>query len=166
MLRVERQRKNAGTNLYVKNLSDDMTDDKLREEFVKFGDITSARIMGDSTGKSKGFGFVCFGSPEEATKAVTEMNGRMVDNKPLYVALAQRKDQRRMQLEAQHAQRAKMGVPVQQPQMFPQGMHMAGPPSGPIFYQGGMPQQRGNCLPSTNDGSSMEPSTAASWYDG
>lgn len=143
-LRVERQRKNAGTNLYVKNLSDDMTDSKLREEFGKFGGITSAKIMSDSTAKSKGFGFVCFSSPEEATKAVTEMNGRMVDNKPLYVALAQRKDQRRAQLEAQHASRAKMGgVPVPQPQMFPQGMQMAGPPSGPIFYQG-MPQQRGN----------------------
>jgi len=146
MLRVERQRKNAGTNLYVKNLSDDMAEDKLREEFGTFGDITSVKIMSDATGKSKGFGFVCFGSSEEATKAVTEMNGKMVDNKPLYVALAQRKDQRRAQLEvqhAQHAQRTKMGAPVPQPQMFPQGMQMAGPPSGPIFYQG-LPQQRGN----------------------
>ena len=98
-LRVERQRKNAGTNLYVKNLSDDMNEDKLREELVKFGDITSTKIMVDAVGKSKGFGFICFGSPEEATKAVTEMNGRMVDNKPLYVSLAQRKDARRQQLE-------------------------------------------------------------------
>jgi len=143
MLRVDRQRKTVGTNLYVKNLADEMTEDKLREEMSKFGDITSCKIMADG-GKSKGFGFVCFSSPEEATKCVTEMNGRMVDNKPLYVALAQRKDQRRVQLEAQHAQRAKMGVPMPQPQMFSQGMQMAGgPPAGPIFYQG-MPQQRGN----------------------
>jgi polyadenylate-binding protein len=148
MLRVERQRKNAGTNLYVKNLSDDMTDDKLREEFAKHtvGDITSTKIMVDAAGKSKGFGFVCFSTPEEATKAVTEMNGRMLDNKPLYVALAQRKDARRQQLEAQHAQRAKMGVPMPQPQMFPQGMQMGGPQSGPIFYQG-MPQQRNFVYP-------------------
>lgn len=145
MLRVERQRKNAGTNLYVKNLSDDMTDEKLREEFAKFGEITSAKIMSDGI-KSKGFGFVCFQSPDEAAKAVAELNGRTAtDGKPLYVAVAQRKDQRRQQLEAQHAQRAKMGAPMPQPQMFPQGMQMGGPPgAGPIFYQGGVPQQRGN----------------------
>jgi polyadenylate-binding protein len=61
--------------------------------------------MRDSKGASKGFGFVCFSNPEEATKAVTEMNGKIVGSKPLFVALAQRKDQRRAQLESQFAQR-------------------------------------------------------------
>ena len=114
-LKQERAKKYAGVNLFIKNLADDMDDAKLTTEFSKFGQITSAKVMRDPAGKSRGFGFVCFNTPEEATKAVTELNGRMIDGKPLYVALAQRKEQRRQQLEAQYAQRAKMlpgpGVP-------------------------------------------------------
>lgn len=56
-------------------------------------------------GRSKGFGFVCFSSPEEATKAVTDMNGRIVGTKPLYVALAQRKEDRKAHLDSQYLQR-------------------------------------------------------------
>ena len=49
---------------------------------------------------------MCFSTPEESTKAVTEINGRMIAGKPAYVALAQRKDLRRQQLSVQMQQRA------------------------------------------------------------
>ncbi|RCK61064.1 Polyadenylate-binding protein, cytoplasmic and nuclear [Candida viswanathii] len=107
-IRLEKLAKYQGVNLFVKNLDDSIDSERLEEEFKPFGTITSAKVMVDDAGKSKGFGFVCFTTPEEATKAITEMNQRMVNNKPLYVALAQRKDVRRSQLEQQIQARNQM----------------------------------------------------------
>ena len=64
--RQEKIAKYQGMNLYIKNLNDGVDDDKLRSEFAAHGTITSAKVMKDSTGKSRGFGFVCYTSPEEA----------------------------------------------------------------------------------------------------
>lgn len=134
-LKIQRERmsKYQGVNLYVKNLEETIDDEKLRQEFSQCGTITSAKVMRDDKNNSKGFGFVCFATPEEATKAVTEMNGKMIGTKPIYVALAQRKEQRRAQLEAQHQQRnaaARMqgmatgGIPMAYPH----------PGGGAVFY--------------------------------
>lgn len=126
--KMDRISKFQGVNLYIKNLDDSVTDDQLRDEFATMGTITSARVMKDmKDGQSRGFGFVCFSTPEEATRAVNEMNGKIISNKPIFVALAQRRDVRRAQLEAQHANRS--AGPGQ-----PAGM-MRGP-MGPMGYPG------------------------------
>jgi polyadenylate-binding protein len=140
--RQERMTKYQGVNLYIKNLDDTIDDERLKKEFSKFGTITSARIMSDN-GRSKGFGFVCFSAPDEATKAVTEMNGSIVGSKPLYVALAQRKEERRMHLTNQHFQRnATPRLPPQMQLLFPNNMGMMpylstqmGPSQPRNFYQ-------------------------------
>ncbi|CAF4113810.1 unnamed protein product, partial [Rotaria sordida] len=120
--RQERMNKYRGVNLYIKNLDDTIDDECLKKEFSKFGTITSAKVMTEN-GRSKGFGFVCFSAPDEATKAVTEMNGSIVGSKLLYVALAQHKEERRMHLTNQHMQRMVTSrVPPQMPLPFPNGM--------------------------------------------
>ncbi len=93
-----------GVNLYIKNLDDGIGDDKLKELFSEFGTVTSCKVMRDPSGISRGSGFVAFSTPEEASRALTEMNGKMVVSKPLYVALAQRKEERRARLQAQFSQ--------------------------------------------------------------
>ena len=92
--KLKRYSRYQGLNLYIKRLEADMDDEQLRKEFSKFGHITNAKVMRYENGMSKRFGFVCFSSPEEASKAVTEMNGRIIVSKPLYVALAQEKEER------------------------------------------------------------------------
>ncbi|CAH7013204.1 Pabpc2 [Phodopus roborovskii] len=128
-----------GINLYVKNLDDGIDEERLQKEFSPFGTITSTKVMMEG-GRSKGFGFVCFSSPEEATKAVSEMNGRIVVTKPLYVALAQRKEERQAHLTNQYMQRmaSVRAVPntVMNPyQPAPSGYSMAAVP------------QTQNCVP-------------------
>eukprot|EP00578_Thalassiosira_sp_NH16_P019673 CAMPEP_0181093272 /NCGR_PEP_ID=MMETSP1071-20121207/9357_1 /TAXON_ID=35127 /ORGANISM="Thalassiosira sp., Strain NH16" /LENGTH=796 /DNA_ID=CAMNT_0023175495 /DNA_START=180 /DNA_END=2570 /DNA_ORIENTATION=+ len=132
--KMDRIAKFQGVNLYVKNLDDGVTDDVLRDEFSGMGTITSARVMRDSkTGVSRGFGFVCFSTPEDSTRAVNEMNGKIVSGKPIYVSLAQRREVRRAQLEAQHGQgqggRGQGG---------PQGPGGAGGPGQPGMMRGPM----------------------------
>jgi len=134
----ERMNRYHGLNLYVKNLDDTIDEEGLKQEFSQFGTITSAKIMSDEKTSSKGFGFVCFSKPEEASKAVAEMNGRMLANKPIYVALHQPKEVRRAQLEAHHAQR-QQGMRIPQPGGpgiggMPAPMYPAG---APVFYAGG-----------------------------
>ena len=130
--KLEKLAKYAGVNLYVKNLDDDFDDEKLNREFEPFGTITSAKIMRDDKGNSKGFGFVCFSAPDEATKAVSELSGKMIGSKPLYVSLAQRRDVRRQQLESQIAQRNQLRLQHQAAAGIPVSGFM---PGAPMYYQ-------------------------------
>ncbi|KAK9127606.1 hypothetical protein Syun_016403 [Stephania yunnanensis] len=74
----EQLQKYEESNVFVKNVSDDVDDVELKEKFSKFGKVTSAKIMRDETGASKGFAFVCLSNPEEAYKAVSYFNGEQL----------------------------------------------------------------------------------------
>ncbi|KAH6800228.1 protein 5 [Perilla frutescens var. hirtella] len=108
--RNSRFEKLKGANLYLKNLDDTINEEKLKEIFAEYGSITSCKLMRDPNGMSKGSGFVAFSSSEEATKALNEMNGKMIGRKPLYVAVAQRKEERKTWLQAHFAQTRSSGT--------------------------------------------------------
>ncbi|XP_069337764.1 polyadenylate-binding protein 1-like isoform X2 [Eulemur rufifrons] len=133
-MKQDRITRYQGVNLYVKNLNDGIDDERLRKEFSPFGTITSAKVMMEG-GRSKGFGFVCFSSREEATKAVTEMNGRIVATKPLSVALAQHKEECQPHLTNQYMQRMASIPAVPNPVINP---YQPAPPSG--YFMAAIPQ--------------------------
>ncbi|KAK3365451.1 hypothetical protein B0H63DRAFT_536888, partial [Podospora didyma] len=87
------------TNIYVKNIAPDVTDDEFRELFESYGDVTSSSLARDNeTGKSRGFGFVNFTSHEIAAKAVDELNNKPFHGQDLYVGRAQKKHEREEEL--------------------------------------------------------------------
>lgn len=84
-------------NIYVGNLSYNITEDDLRHAFEAFGQVSSASIIKDKfTGQSKGFGFVEMPSSEEAKAAISGMNGKEMKGRTLNVNEARpRSDDRR-----------------------------------------------------------------------
>ncbi|XP_058111019.1 polyadenylate-binding protein 3 [Magnolia sinica] len=139
--RIGRLEKLQGANLYLKNLDDNIDDEKLKELFAEFGNITSCKVMLDPVGQSRGSGFVAFSTPEEANRAVNEMNGKMIGRKPLYVAVAQRKEERKARLQAHFAQlRAPGAMSPAMPSSLP-GFHPGAPRLAPqqLYFGQGNP---------------------------
>ena len=72
--------------LYVGNLSFDMTEQQLNTLFSEAGYVTSAKIITDrQTGQPRGFGFVEMETKSEGQKAISMLNGRTVEGRPLAV---------------------------------------------------------------------------------
>jgi RNA recognition motif-containing protein len=64
-------------NIYVGNLSRDLTETELREAFAAFGEVSSVSIIKDKfSGETRGFGFVEMPNKDEADKAISSLNGR------------------------------------------------------------------------------------------
>jgi RNA recognition motif-containing protein len=78
--------------LFVGGISFSTTSEGLREFFAQSGTVLSASVITDqSTGQSRGFGFVEMGSVEEASQAVSQLNGRELDGRTLKVEISKPK---------------------------------------------------------------------------
>jgi len=77
------------TNIYVGNLTFDMSNDDLKSLFSPYGDVASANVVTDrDTGRSRGFGFVEMASKEAAESAISELNGKSHGGRQLTVNVA------------------------------------------------------------------------------
>ena len=83
------------TKLFVGNLSFNTTENMLQEAFAAYGNVVEANLMMDRmTGRSRGFAFVTYSTPEEAQKAIEAMNGAQLDGRALTVNIARPKEER------------------------------------------------------------------------
>jgi len=110
-LREERYKTFKDCNLYVKELPEDINNDKLKEAFSEFGKVVSAIVMlekrqdlftGKTEMKSKGFGFVCFNNKQEASKALMASTKQPILGRMLYVAITEKKEDRAARMSALH----------------------------------------------------------------
>jgi len=82
-------------NIYVSNLSYNVTDDDLQGFFSEYGEVSSARVITDKfTGKSRGFGFVEMNDDEAAKKAIAELDQATVEGRNIRVMEAKPKEEK------------------------------------------------------------------------
>jgi len=76
-------------NIYIGNLSREVTEDELRQSFEAFGQVTSANVIKDRySGESRGFGFVEMSTKSEAQAAINGLNGTTLGERTLSVSEA------------------------------------------------------------------------------
>ncbi|EEF38570.1 small RNA-binding protein 11, chloroplastic [Ricinus communis] len=76
----------SSSRLFVKGISFSSTTESLTEAFSKFGEIVEVNIIKDKAmDRPKGYAYVTFATENEAKKALTEMNGKVIDGRPVFV---------------------------------------------------------------------------------
>ena len=82
-------------NIYVSNLSFNVTDEDLQDYFAEYGEVSSAKVIMDKfTSKSRGFAFVEMPDDEAAKKAIQELDGASVDGRTIGVSVAKPREDR------------------------------------------------------------------------
>jgi len=150
-----------GRNLYVKNLDEDFTEERLNKEFAAFGNIVSCKLAFNSqTGLSRQFGFVCYQTPEEAGRAINEMHGQILPGctKPLYVAYHEPADVRRPKLAQMHMRGPYSGQWHNYPPYnLPPAQMLRPPYQGTPYPAGGGQRGRGKAHPRPGGGGRVPP---------
>ncbi|HVP57265.1 MAG TPA: RNA-binding protein [bacterium] len=82
-------------NIYVGNISRDVTQDELRDAFKAYGEVTNVNIIADKfSGQSRGFGFVEMPAAAEAMAAISALNNQDLKGRPLNVNEARAREEK------------------------------------------------------------------------
>lgn len=84
--KIDKNKKNPNRNLLVKNLEVSVSLKELNKLFAEFGEITSIKLETTTDGVSKGYGYVSYSTEEQANKAISSLNGKLIDGKNLEVS--------------------------------------------------------------------------------
>lgn len=88
--------------MFIGNLSWNVDDEWLLQEFKEFGEITGARVISDkATGRSKGFGYVEFANSADAAKALEAKKGALIDGREANVDFSTPRDENKPRERAQ-----------------------------------------------------------------
>ena len=88
-------RYNSKTNLFVKGIPFNVQPREVYEYFMKYGDISSAKLKDDSEGNHFGYGYVTYYKPESAENAIKNSNGKVIwGSSPLQVDYFKKKNER------------------------------------------------------------------------
>jgi RNA recognition motif-containing protein len=80
--------------MYVSNLSYNTGENELNDLFSAFGEVKSVKIITDrETGRSRGFGFVDMDSDQESQKAMTALDGKVIEGRSLSVTVAKKREE-------------------------------------------------------------------------
>ena len=83
-------------NIYVGNLSYEVTEEDLKEAFEVFGKVETVRVLKDNdTGRSKGFGFVEMPNDADAQSAINDLNDKELKGRTLKVNTARPRTENR-----------------------------------------------------------------------
>eukprot|EP00252_Welwitschia_mirabilis_P024575 TRINITY_DN7337_c0_g1_i3.p1 TRINITY_DN7337_c0_g1~~TRINITY_DN7337_c0_g1_i3.p1 ORF type:complete len:123 (+),score=28.74 TRINITY_DN7337_c0_g1_i3:239-607(+) len=78
------------SRIFVAGLPYSIDNQTLKDAFSSFGNVTDAKIVLErETGRSRGFGFIKFSSPEDADAAITGMDGKEIGGRTIRVSVAQ-----------------------------------------------------------------------------
>ena len=75
-------------DLYIGNLTEDITGEELEKQFGKFGDVKEVRMVPPRNGETKSFAFITMGSVESAQSALNGLNGKDIDGRKIIVSEA------------------------------------------------------------------------------